>query len=183
MKTTASRTAEGQVTHRPAPIRRVLTAWAVMAGGLAGSWCCRPLIGTRAFNYGQLAVLLATWKVASLLCLPPESWRRFTPLRFLAYCAWPGMQPRQFLTGARAPAAAPVPTGRGTLLNLATGAALLYLAPRLLPGVTPRAVRLGIALVGACFVLLVARLDFYAWVFRALGFAVEKTWDCPVAAT
>ena len=32
-------------------------------------------------------------------------------------------------------------------------------------------------------VFLVARLDFWALVFRWLGFAVEKLWDCPVAAT
>jgi alginate O-acetyltransferase complex protein AlgI len=28
-----------------------------------------------------------------------------------------------------------------------------------------------------------ARLDFVALIFRAMGFAVEKLWDCPIAAT
>jgi hypothetical protein len=129
MDTTAPRPGEVPVTHRPVPTRRVVTAWAVMVGGLVGFWCCRPWLGARAFNYGQLAVLLATWKVASLLCLPPGAWRRFTPLRFVAYCVWPGMQPRQFLAGARAPANAPVPTVRGFPINLATGAALLGVDP------------------------------------------------------
>src|SRR5262245_60015013 len=165
MDTTAPRPGEVPVTHRPAPTRRVVTAWAVMTGGLVGFWCCRPLMSSRAFNYGQLAVLLGTWKVASLLCLPTEAWRRFTPLRFVAYCVWPGMQPRQFLAGARAPANAPVPTVRGFLINVATGAALLRLAPRLLPAATPRAVRFWVALVGFCMLFLVARLDFWALVF------------------
>ena len=61
------------------PTRRFVMAWAVMVGGLVGFWCCRPWLGTRAFNYGQLAVLMLTWKIASLLCLPPEAWARFTP--------------------------------------------------------------------------------------------------------
>jgi len=154
-----------------------------MISGLVGFWCLRPWLSNQAFGYGQLAVLLATWKIASLLLLPPESWRRFTPPRLLAYCVWPGMQPRQFLVGAIAPAGAPVPTPRGFLLNVATGAALLLLAPRLMPTATPRAIRLWVALVGFCFLFLVARLDFWALAFRAMGFAVEKLWDCPVAAT
>ena len=76
-----------------------------------------------------------------------------------------------------------MPTVRGVLLNVAAGAALLLLASRVLPAATPRAVRFWVALVGVCMVFLVARLDFYALVFRWLGFAVEKLWDCPVAAT
>src|SRR4029079_4092577 len=68
-------------------------------------------------------------------------------------------------------------------LNVVTGAVLLWLVPRLLPDGTPRVIRLWIALVGACFLFLVARLDFVAFLFRAMGFAVEKLWDCPVAAT
>lgn len=154
-----------------------------MVGCLVGFWCCRPWLGARTFNYGQLAVLLATWKVASLLCLPPDAWPRLTPWRLLAYCVWPGMQPRQFLVDARTPADAPLPTVRGFLINVASGAALVWLLPRLLPAATPRGVRLGIALVGFGMVFLVARLDFWALVFRKLGFAVEKLWDCPVAAT
>ena len=176
-------TGEGIATYRPVPTRRFVLAWAVMIGGLVGFWCCRPWLGTAAFDYGQLAVLLGTWKVASLLCLPPGAWRRLTSLRLLAYCLWPGMQPRQFLAGARPPAGSPVPTVRGFLLNALAGAALLWLAPRLMPAATPRAVRFWVALVGFCFLFLVARLDFWTLIFRAMGFAVEKLWDCPLAAT
>jgi hypothetical protein len=165
------------------PLSRFVVAWAVMIGGLAGFWCCRPWLGTRAFNYEQLAVLMATWKIASLLCLPPRAWARFTPPRFLAYCVWYGMQPRQFFQGQRTAPGAPIPTFSGIVLNAVTGAVLLWLVPRLLPQGTPWVIRLGIALVGACFLFLVARLDFAALLFRALGFAVEKLWDCPVAVT
>ena len=115
------------------PLSRFVVAWAVMIGGLAGFWCCRPWLGTRAFNYGQLAVLMATWKIASLLCLPSRAWARFTPPRFLAYCLWYGMQPRQFLKGQRTAPGAPIPTFSGIVLNAATGAVLLWLVPRILP--------------------------------------------------
>jgi alginate O-acetyltransferase complex protein AlgI len=154
-----------------------------MVGGLAGFWCCRPWLGTSTFIIGQIVVLMASWKVASLLCLPPEAWARFTRLRLLAYCVWPGMQPTQFLKGQRTAPGAPVPTVRGFLLNLATGATLFWLVPRLLPAATPFPVRFWLGLVGLTFLGLIARFDFYALIFRAMGFAVEKLWDCPIAAT
>jgi hypothetical protein len=154
-----------------------------MVGGLAGFWCCRPWLGERAFNYGQIAVLLLTWKVASLLCLPVRDRARFTRLRLLAYCVWIGMQPRQFLPGEKPVPGAPVPTVSGWFLNVVTGVALLWLAPHLLPDSTPLLVRFWIALVGFSFLFLLARFDFWALVFRAMGFQVEKLWDCPVAAT
>ena len=72
----------------PVPLWRFALAWAVMVGGLVGFWCIRPWLGTNAFNFGQFAVLVATLKIASLLCLPTKAWARFTPLRFLAYCVW-----------------------------------------------------------------------------------------------
>jgi alginate O-acetyltransferase complex protein AlgI len=170
-------------THPPGPSHRFVLAWAVMVGGLVGFWCSRPWLGTSAFNYGQLAVILVTWKIASLLCLPPRAWARFTPLRFLAYCVWIGMQPRQFLVGQRTAADAPIPTVAGFVLNAVTGAVLLWLVPRFLPAGTPWTIRFWIALVGSGFLYLVARFDLWALVFRAMGFAVEKLWDCPIAAT
>jgi hypothetical protein len=153
-----------------------------MVGGLVGFWCCRNWLGTTAFNWGQLVVLLATWKIASLVCLPPRAWARFTPLRFLAYCVWIGMQPGQFLVGQKTAARAPIPTVSAWALDAMTGAVLLWLVPRILPVGTPWAVRFWIALVGFCFLFLIARLDFWALIFRAMGFAVEKLWDCPIAA-
>jgi hypothetical protein len=37
--------------------RRFVLAWVVMVGGLAGFWCCRPWLGTRTFNIGQIVIL------------------------------------------------------------------------------------------------------------------------------
>jgi hypothetical protein len=71
----------------------------------------------------------------------------------------------------------------GFLLNVLTGAVLFWGVPYLLPEATPLAIRFWIALVGACFLFLIARFDFYALIFRLMGFQVEKLWDCPVAAT
>jgi alginate O-acetyltransferase complex protein AlgI len=166
----------------PVAWRRVALAWAVMVGALAAVWCCRPWLGFRAFAYGQLVALLASWKVAALLCLTPREWARLTPLRLLAFCIAPAMQPRQFLVGAQTPAGAPVPTVRGLIVNAAAGAALLWGAPHLLPEPTPWAVRFATALSGMFMLSLVARLDFYALILRAMGFSVEKVWDCPAAA-
>jgi Membrane bound O-acyl transferase family len=170
-------------THLRSIPHRFVLAWAVMIVGLVGFWCCRPFLGTRVFNYGQLAVLGMTWKVASLLCLPRQAWARFTPLRFLAYCVWIGVQPRQFLVGQRTAVRAPIPTLSGVVRNIITGAVLLWLVPRMLPQGTPWAIRFWIALVGFSFLFLVARFDFWSLMFRAMGFAVEKLWDCPIAAT
>jgi alginate O-acetyltransferase complex protein AlgI len=60
---------------------------------------------------------------------------------------------------------------------------LLWVVPRLLPATTPRPIRIWIALIAVGFLSLIARFDLYALVFRAMGFAVEKVWHCPVAAT
>ena len=76
-----------------------------------------------------------------------------------------------------------MPTVYGFLLNVLTGVALLWLLPHLLPAATPRMVRFWIALIGIGFLELVARCDFWALIFRAMGFPVEKLWDCPIAAT
>src|SRR3954470_20331500 len=138
-------------TPHPVPTRRFVMAWALMIGGLVGFWCCRPWMGTRAFNIGQLVVLMVTWKIASLLCLPADAWPRFTRLRLLAYCVWFGMQPQQFLKGQKTPAGAPVPTVPWFVLNVLTGAALVWIVPRFLPASTPWAVRFWIALTGFTF--------------------------------
>jgi hypothetical protein len=161
-------------TDHPAPTRRFVMAWALMIGGPLAFWCCRPWLGTRAFEIGLIVVLMGSWKIASLLCLPPDAWPRLTRLRLLAYCVWFGMQPHQFLKGQKTAPGAPVPTVFGFLLNVLTGAALFWVVPRFLPAWTPWTVRFWIALVGFCLLFLIARFDFYALIFRAMGFAVEK---------
>jgi hypothetical protein len=169
--------------RRSAPSGRFVLAWTLLFGGLAGFWCCKPWLGTTVFKYGQGVVLIVTWKAAGLLCLAPGAWARFTPLRFLAYFFWIGMQPKQFLVGERTAAGAPVPTVSGILINALTAAALLWLVPRLLPAATPMIIRFSIALVGISILVLFVRLDIGAMIFRAMGFQVEKVMDCPVAAT
>jgi hypothetical protein len=163
------------------PTHRVVIAWILMIGSLVGFWCCGPWLGDRVFRFGQFAVFLVAWKVAALICLPPAEWARLTRLRLLAYWIWPGMQPQQFLVGRKTVAGAPVPTVLGILIDIATGAALVWLVPLFLPSATPRGVRFWVAMVGIGF-LFIARLDILAIIFRAMGFAVEKTWDFPVAA-
>ena len=147
-------------TRPPAPLHRFVLAWAVMIGGLVGFWCCRPWLGTRAFNFGQLAVLVATWKIASLLCLPP---RRGRGSRLCGF--WPIASGSACSRGSFSWASGPPPVPRfprcpGSSLNAVTGAVLLWLVPRLLPAGTPWAIRFWIALVGFCFLFLFARFDF-----------------------
>jgi hypothetical protein len=173
----------GQRLATEVPTRRFVLAWTVMIVSMAGFWCCRPWLSTTVFNYGQIVVLMGSWKIASLLILPPASWARLTPLRLLAYCFWPGMQPDQFLAGREPVAGAPVPTVLGLLLNALAGAVLLWVVPRFLPAATPFMVRFWIALVGIGFMVLFVRFDFAALLFRWMGFQVEKLWWCPVAAT
>src|SRR5262245_38623851 len=137
----------------------------------------------KTFGYVAVVALMGTWKVATLLCLPSGDWARFPWYRLLAYCVWVGMQPRLFLVGHEPDPQAPRPTLRSFLLNAVTGAVLVWLVPRLLPASTPLTVRVWIGLVGFGFIGLMARFDFYALVFRALGIPVEKLFVCPVAAT
>jgi alginate O-acetyltransferase complex protein AlgI len=165
------------------PIRRFVLAWVVIIGVQVGFWCCRPWLATRVFDIGQIVVLMLSWKIAALICMTPRDWSRMTRLRLLAFCFWLGMQPRQFLVGQKTPRDAPLPTIRGFVLNLLTGLVLVVLVPRILPAGTPWVIRFTIGLVGFCFLMLIARFDLWALIFRAMGFAVEKLWDCPVAAT
>src|SRR5262245_11225905 len=169
--------------ERPVSTRRCVLAWTVMVGGLAGVWCCRPWLPLNVFNQAQLVALMLSWKVASLICLPSGEWARFTRLRLLAYCCWPGMQPRHFLKGQTLAPDAPVPTVFGVLLNAGAGATLLWLVPHVLPAATPLTIRFWIALVGSVLIGLFARLDIWVLIFRAMGFPVERFWDCPIAAT
>jgi hypothetical protein len=165
------------------PTSRFVLAWVIMLGSLVGFWCCRPWLSVKTFNYGQIVVLMLTWKVASLLCLPPSDWARFPVHRLLAYLIWIGMQPRLFLAGRAPTPNAPAPTVLGCLGNGVTGAALIWWVPLYLPAETPLTLRVWIALVGFGLLSLFARLDLWALVFRLIGFPVEKLFVCPIAAT
>ena len=152
-----------------------------MAFGAAVPFCS-ALGWATGDGLAHLAILLASWKLASLLVLDRESWRGLTWWRLLAYGVWPGMQPRQFVAGAISPPGAPLPTFRAFLFDVVATAALFVLATRLLPASTPRTVRIGVGLVGLGF-LVGARLEVAGLIFRWLGFAVEKAWVWPFAAT
>ena len=171
-------------TPRPVPTRRYVMAWALMIGGPVGSWCCRPWMGAGAFDIGQLVVLMVTLE-GRLAALPAARG-----------VAAPHSPPIAGVLPLVRDAAAAVPQGpddtrrvprcrrsAGSLLNVLTGAALVWVVPRFLPASTPWAVRFWIALTGFTFLMLIARLDFYVFLFRAMGFAVEKVWDCPIAST
>ncbi len=170
-------------TQHPAPLYRYILAWALMVGGLAGFWCCRPWLGTRTFNIGQ-ALVLGRLVEGGLAALPAaRGVGSVHSLEVSGLLRLVGDAADAIPQGSADHARGPVPTVRGFLLNMATGAALLWLVPRLLPAATPFPVRFWIGLVGICFLSLIARFDFYALIFRAMGFAVEKLWDCPIAAT
>jgi hypothetical protein len=164
------------------PTRRYVVAWVVMTVSLLGYWCCRPLLWPTVFRWGQIVVLMASWKVATLLILSPAGWARLTRLRLLAYCIWPGMQPQLFFRGREPAAGMPIPTVKGLLLNLLTAVLLLYGVPWLLPTTTPLWARFWVGLLGLCFLFLF-RFDLASLIFRAIGFPVDKLWWCPVAAT
>ena len=172
-------------TDLPAPLRRFVLAWGVMIVGLVGFWCCRPWLGTSAFNYGQLAVLVADLE-DRLAALPAGAGMGAVHASAVSgvLCLVIGMQPRQFLVGERTAAGAPIPTFVGIVSTLSPARCCSGSCRDSCQSGTPWAFRL---LDRDCwassFLFLFARLDFHALVFRAMGFAVEKLWDCPIAAT
>src|SRR5262249_27554664 len=109
--------------------------------------------------------------------------RRWTWRRLLAFFVWVGLQPRPFLPASSPPGGEPRPTWRGFLLNLLTGAVLLWGVVWLLPSGAPLLVRAWAGLVGLAFLRLFATFAFWALVFRRLGFPVEKPFVNPAAAT
>ena len=134
-------------THLPAPLHRFVLAWAVMIGGLVGFWCCRPWLGTTAFNSGSSS----------------SSARRGRSPRCSACRPGVGAVHASEVSGllrldrhaAEAVSRGPADRRRcpdshvsGIVLNAVTGAVLLWLVPRLLPAGTPWAIRFWIALVG-----------------------------------
>jgi hypothetical protein len=118
-----------------------------------------------------------------LLCLRRDEIARLGWGRLLAVAIFPRAQPRQFLP-ARKPSPADVrPTIPGVLLDAAAAALLLWVVPRLLPEQTPLLVRAWVGIVGMALIVLFVRFDVVVLLFRWLGFAVEKFFDCPIAAT
>jgi alginate O-acetyltransferase complex protein AlgI len=170
--------------RRTVPAARLAVAWTIMLGGLVGYWCVRPLFASvLAWTEGTAAVLFASSKFATLLCLPPAERSRLGWGRLVAYLFWPGMQPRHFLPERRPADARPAPTVAGMLLNAAAAVLLLWVIPGLMPGDWPLWPRVASGLAGYAFLLLFALFDAWALVYRACGIGVEKLWHNPAAST
>lgn len=171
----------------PRPARRCdarfLLVWAILVAVLAIAGAASRVLATGPWL--ALAVLLyfGPLKGATLIALTREERRRWTPGRLLAFFVWIGLQPRPFLSGHEPPAGQPRPTWSGVLLNMATGAVLLWGVPWLLPAGTPLLARAWIGLAGIDFLRLLAGFDVWALIFRLLGFGVDKVFDNPVVAT
>ncbi len=161
---------------------RFLLVWAILVGALVVAGAASPVLSRGQWFALLMALYFGPYKVAALVGLTGAERRRLRGLRLLAFFIWVGLQPRPFLPGYSPPATAPRPSWRSFLLNLLTGAVLLG-AVGLLPAGVPLLVRAWVALVGLAFVRLFAAFDFWALVFRRLGFPVEKPWDNPAAAT
>lgn len=162
---------------------RLALAWAALVAGLAVAFALlRSALPGTPLLLALALVWLAMGKTASLLVMPDADRRRLGWRRMLAYLIWPGMQPAQFLP-ERVPAASDIaPTPLGVLLNLMTGLLFLYAIPTLMPPQTPFFLRVWSGLIGAAFLLLIVRFGLAALLWRAMGFAVEKLWHCPIAA-
>ena len=163
-------------------LNRFILIWLLLILPLPLFWAAGPFVPRTFFLWGQVVVLMASWKVAALLTLTSADRGRMTWWRYLAFAVWPGMQPRRFLRGATPPPGAPQPTAKDFAFNLMTAIAGLWLVPRLLPSDAPVAARPAIAIVGLGALTLFVRLDLDTVIFRRLGFAVEKPFDDPFAS-
>ena len=161
---------------------RFRLAWALLIGSLVGFWCCRPSAGDDGVQLrpdrradgdveDRVAALLAARGLGTLHPLEIPGLLRLARDRRDSSSS--GRGPPPVPPCRRCPDSAQHPRRGG----------MLWLAPRLLPAATPWAIRFGIALVGITFLTLFARLDFWAMIFRLMGFPVEKLFDCPIAAT
>jgi hypothetical protein len=170
-----------------APVRRsdarFLLVWAMLVAGLVIG-----AVGNAALTRGQwfalmMVVYFSLFKIAALIALTPDGRRQWTWRRLLAFFIWIGLQPRPFLRSYSPPADQPRPTWRGFVLNLATGIVLLLGVPWGLPAGTPLLARAWVGLIGVAFARLFAGFDFWAVIFRLIGFPVEKVFVNPLAAT
>jgi hypothetical protein len=162
---------------------RFLIVWAIVFGGVAvAAATCNVLSRGQWFALLFVVYYLA-YKIAALIALTSEERRQFTWRRLLAFFLWVGQQPRPFLPSWSPPANQPVPTWRSLLLNLLTGAVLFWGVSWLLPAGTPLLVRAWVGLAGLAFLRLFAGFDFWALVFRLMGFPVDKIFVNPAAAT
>jgi alginate O-acetyltransferase complex protein AlgI len=169
--------------QRPVGLWRLGIAWAVLLGGLVGFWCLRPSLTALAWVDGSFAVLFVSSKFATLFCMRPDSRRRLSWGRFVAYLFWMGMQPGHFLPERKPADVKPAPSVVGLLLNVIAAVGFLWIIPALMPLDWPVALRFLSGMVGHFFLVIFVIMDAWALLYRAFGIGVEKLWHCPIAAT
>jgi hypothetical protein len=162
---------------------RFLVVWAILVGGLVVAGAASTVLPRGQWFALLMFLYFGPYKVAALIGLGGEERRRLRGRRLLAFFVWVGLQPRPFLPAYSPPGGGPRPSWRGFLLNLLTGAVLLWGVAWLLPPGTALLARAWAGLVGLAFLRLFATFDFWALIFRLLGFAVEKPFVNPAAAT
>ena len=162
---------------------RFLIVWAILLGGLVAGWALSGALPAGQWFGSMMAIYFGPFKIATLIALTREERREWTVPRLIAYFLWIGMQPRQFLPSYAPPRSPSLPTWRGCLLNLLTGAVLLWGVPLLLPEGTPLLVRAWAGLVGMALLRMFGVIDAVTLIFRLIGFPVEKAWANPLAAT
>ncbi len=163
--------------------RRFLLVWAILLGGLVVAGATSNVLSRGQWFALLMFLYFVPYKLAALIGLGREERRRLTWRRLIAFFIWVGLQPRPFLRSYSPPQDQPRPTWAGLLLNLLSGAVLLWGVAWLLPAGTPLLVRAWTGLVGLALVRLFATFDFWALVFRRLGFPVDKVFVNPLAAT
>jgi hypothetical protein len=162
---------------------RFLLVWAILIGGLLVAALASNVLDRGQWFALMIFLYFVPYKIAALIGLTSQERRQLTWRRLLAFFVWMGLQPRPFLPSYSPPANQPRPTWSGFLLNVLTGAVLLWGVPLLFPPGTPLLVRAWTGLVGWGFLRLFAGFDAWALIFRLLGFPVEKPWVNPMAAT
>ena len=162
---------------------RFLIVWAILLGGLVAGWALSDVLSGAEWLGTMVAIYFGPFKIATLIGLTREERRQWTSTRLIAYFLWVGMQPRQFLPSYAHPRTPPIPTWWGCLLNLLTGAVVLWGVPLLMPDGTPLLIRAWTGLVGVGLMRLFAAFDALTLLIRWLGFPVEKAWVNPPAAT
>jgi hypothetical protein len=162
---------------------RFLLIWAILVGGLVVGAATSGALSRGTWFALMAFVYLGPFKIAALLGLTGEERRQLTWRRLLAFFLWVGMQPRRFLPSYVLPPTEPRATWRGALINVLSGAVLLWGVPWLLPSSTPLLVRAWVGLVGFGLLRLFGGFDVLALIFYRLGFGVEKAWVNPAAST
>jgi hypothetical protein len=162
---------------------RFLIVWTILLAGLVIGAAASTTLSLGQWFALMMFVYFVPFKIAALIALTPEERRQWTWRRLVAFFLWIGLQPRPFLRGYALSGTEPRPTWRGFLLNVLTGAVLVWGVAWLLPEGTPPLVRAWIGLIGVAWMRLFGGFDLWALIFRLMGFPVEKVFVNPLSAT